>query len=119
MIIPQHGSSGEIFDMNTFLSDVDKFFQVDAWRVNIQDCLGDGASAIEEQTNKPINFSDLEFRRIYQRIYQTIDGSFVALFREVEQCRLEVFDSSYWEVIGSLEFEHHMQSTYGKYKYEA
>jgi len=30
MIIRQHGSSGELFDMNTFLSDVDKFFQVDA-----------------------------------------------------------------------------------------
>nr|WP_315469623.1 hypothetical protein [uncultured Undibacterium sp.] len=116
MIIRQHGSSGELFDMNTFLSDVDKFFQVDAWRVNIQDCLGEGASAIEEKIDKTVDFSDLEFRRIYQDVYQTIDGSFVALFREVEQCRLEVFDSSYWEVSGSPEFEHHMQSTYGEYR---
>lgn len=31
MIIRQHGSSGELFDMNTFLSDVDKFFQHVGW----------------------------------------------------------------------------------------
>lgn len=117
--IPQHGSAGELFDMNLFLSDVDALTRVDSWLVTIQECQGEGALAFEERTKNQTKISDAEFRREYRGIYQTIDGSFTALFEEKEQCRLDAIDSSYWEIYGSPEFEAHMLGKYGTYRYKS
>lgn len=105
--------------MNTFFNDVDNFCRVDSWLVTVQECMGEDCLAIEEKTLNPIVLTDIEFRNAYRSIYQTIDGSFIGLFGGLRQCRLDVIDSSYWEISGLPEFEFHMQRTYGKYKYGA
>jgi hypothetical protein len=111
--IPQHGKSGELFDMKAFFADIDNFFRVDAWRVKIEECLGEGAKNIEEKSAGTVVFSDTEFRTAYQRIYQTIDGYFVALYQGKELCQLTAIDSTDWDISGSSEFEAHMMKKYG------
>jgi hypothetical protein len=115
VVIRQHGSSGQLFDMHAFLRDVDKFFTVDEWRVKVDECVGDGALVIEQRTANEVTIDDSEFRQLYGAIRQTIDGEFVALSRGMEQCRLVAIDSSYWEVSGLEAFEDHMLRTYGAY----
>jgi len=111
--IPQHGKAGELFDMKAFFADIDRFFRVDAWKVRIEECLGDGAKEIEERLSSVATLTDGELRVTYQGIYQTIDGSFIALYQGKEQCRLVAIDSTDWDISGSLEFETHMKKKYG------
>src|SRR5437868_4118847 len=113
--IRQHGATGELFDMSSFLGDVDAFFSIDAWKVHIFECMGQGCLEVEERTAEEPTLSDVEFRRMYSGIHQTIDGSFVGLTQGYEKCRLEAIDSSYWEVTGTPDFEAPMAKTYGTY----
>lgn len=112
--IPQHGKSGELFDINTFLADIDSFFRVDAWRVKVEECLGEGAIDIERKSAGSIVFSDTEFRTAYKPIYQTIDGSFVAFYQGIELCQLTAIDSTDWDISSSSEFEAYMMKKYGR-----
>lgn len=111
--IPQHGPSGELNDVQSFLYDVDKFFAIDSWRVKVDECLGEGASHIEQISANELEMSDAEFRITYRGIYQTIDGSFVALSNGEEKCRLLAIDSTSWDISSSDEFEDYMTRKYG------
>lgn len=113
--IPQHGKAGELHDMRTFLADVDQFFVIEAWRVQVEECLGEGASSIEKRSGADATMSDREFRAAYEGIYQTIDGSFVGMQGGVQKCSLLAVDSTCWEISGSVEFERHMVSRYGSW----
>ena len=114
--IPQHGPAGELNDIQTFLLDIDKFFVIDSWHVKVDECLGDGASYIEQVSAVEVHMTDSEFRTTYRGIYQTIDGSFVASSNGEEKCRLLAIDSTSWDVSGSDEFEDYMLRKYGGYR---
>lgn len=115
VVIRQHDSSGQLFDIRAFVHDVAKFFDVDSWRVQVDECLGEGADIVQERAAREVTLSDSEFRLLYNGIWQTIDGTFVAMSLGQEQCRLIAVDSSYWEVSGDATFEDHMIRTYGAY----
>jgi len=49
--IRQHGSQKELYDINLFLTDIDKYFEIDEWAIDIAWCLGEGAMEIENDSN--------------------------------------------------------------------
>jgi hypothetical protein len=113
--IRQHGPNGELFDITSFLGDIDHFFCVDQWRVRVWECVGKEAIQVEPLTAEEQTLSDRDFRAMYRGVHQTIDGSFVALAGGHERCRLEAVDSSFWEITATPEFEAHMMAKYGRY----
>jgi hypothetical protein len=114
--IRQHGTNGELFDISSFLADVDRFFQPDTWHITIDECMGGRALEIEQLTASGLLVPDREFRSLYRGIYQTIDGHFVGLAAGERVVELLAFDSSFWEVTGSPAFESHMLATYGAWQ---
>lgn len=119
VLIRQHGNLGELFDMNTFFTDFEILRHIEEWKVSIQECLGEGALAIENRSSKEaILLTYQELREIYRGIYQTIDGSFVGIFQGLERCRFEAIDSSFWKVSGPVELESQMVEKYGAYVLE-
>jgi hypothetical protein len=116
VIIRQHGSNGELFDISGFLADVDRFVQPDTWHIAVEWCLGDRALEIEQLSASGLSIPDAEFRFLYRGIYQTIDGRFVGLAGGDRAFELSAVDSSFWEVAGSPAFESHMLATYGAWQ---
>jgi hypothetical protein len=116
VIVRQHGSNGELFDISTFLADIDNFFQPDTWRVTVDDCMGNRALEIQQLTSAGLSIPDGEFRSLYGGIFQTIDGHFVGLAGGQPVFELVAVDSSFWEVTGSRAFESHMLVTYGAWQ---
>ena len=110
--IPQHGPAGELYDMQSFLADVDSYFTIDAWRIRVQECLGEGADEVERASAAGLLMSDASFREAYSDLYQTIDGEFVALSRGAVCCTLQAVDSTSWDVSGTPDFEAHMRTKY-------
>ena len=116
VLIRQHGSPGELFDMNTFFTDFESLRLIEEWQVSVQECLGEGALSIEKRSSQEaMLLTSRELRESYRGIYQTIDGSFVGISQGREHCRLEAIDSSFWEVSGSVELEAQMVERYGAY----
>lgn len=113
--IQQHGSNKELFDINVFKGDIEKFYSIEEWKIQIYWCSGERAQEIEQTSAQPMRIGNLHFWALYAGIYQTIDGVFSGLIGGLECCKLVAVDSSYWEVSGSAEFEEHMKSTYGLY----
>ncbi|MCY1305370.1 hypothetical protein D9M71_351420 [compost metagenome] len=113
--IRQHGDNGELFDMVIFKSDIEKFFTIEEWEIQVDWCLGELAQEIEKISAKPTRIKNLEFWQLYAGIHQTVDGCFSGLIKEIEYCKLQAVDSSFWNVSGSIEFEKHMENMYGPY----
>ncbi|MBJ7575458.1 hypothetical protein [Luteimonas sp. MC1828] len=113
VVIRQHGTNSELFDISRFLVDVDRFVQPDSWHITIDDCMGDRALEIEQLTAAGLSMSDGEFRELYSGIYQTIDGRFIGHAGGARVFELLAVDSSFWKVTGSPTFESHMLATYG------
>jgi len=116
VVIRQHGNNSELFDISSFLADVDLFVRTDTWHITINQCMGDRALEIEQLTASGRSMPDAEFRALYRGIYQTIDGHFVGLAAEERMFELLAVDSSFWEVTGSPAFESHMLATYGAWQ---
>ena len=116
VVIRQHGPNSELFDISSFLADVDRFVQPDTWHITIDDCTGDRALEIEELTAFGLSIPDREFRCLYAGIRQTIDGQFVGLIGGERVFELLAVDSSFWEVTGPPVFESHMLATYGAWQ---
>jgi hypothetical protein len=115
VIIRQHGTNNELFDISRFLADVDRFVQLDTWHITIDECMGDRALEIEQLTASGLSISDGEFRAFYRGIHQTIDGHFIGLAGGEHVLELLAVDSSFWEVTGPPLFESHMLASYGAY----
>ncbi|MGJ7498625.1 hypothetical protein ACSFA8_26710 [Variovorax sp. RT4R15] len=111
--VRQHGEAGQLFDISSFLDDVDRFFRPDQWQISVERCLGLNALSIEEASFSGLSLSDAEFRTLYRGIYQTIDGQFSGFGQGQSLFELLAVDSSYWEVTGPPEFEAHFLATYG------
>ena len=107
--IRQHGDNQELFDMNLFKGDIEKFYAIEEWEIQIDWCSGERAQEIEKMSTEPVRIKNSEFWRLYAGIYQTIEGSFSGLVDGLECCKLEAVDSSFWKVSGSKEFEEHMK----------
>lgn len=114
--IAQHSASGSLNDVARFLADVDRFFVVERWRLQVEWCLGEGADEIEKCTAGELELTDSEFRELYKGIYQTVDGRFTLLSNGEALGELLAVDSSYWEVSGPSAFESHMLAKYGPYR---
>src|SRR3989344_5027562 len=109
--IRQHGHNQELFDMNLFKGDIEKFYAIEEWEIQIDWCSGERAQEIEKMSAQPVRIQNSEFWRLYAGIYQTIDGSFSGLIDGLECCKLEAGDSWFGKIIGSAEFEPHMRLT--------
>ncbi|MCP1582589.1 hypothetical protein [Pseudoxanthomonas mexicana] len=116
VVIRQHGNNSKLFDISSFLADVDRFAPPDTWHITIDECLGDRALEIEQLTASGLSMSDGEFQALYRGIYQTIDGHFLGLAGGERVFELLAVDSSFWEVTGSPAFESHMLTTYGAWQ---
>jgi hypothetical protein len=116
VVIPQHGSNNELFDIASLLTDVDRFVQPDTWRITIDWCMGDRALEIQQLTASGLSMPDGEFRTLYRGVYQTIDGHFIGLAAGEPLFELRAVDSSFWEVSGPPAFESHMLATYGAWQ---
>ena len=88
---------------------------LDHWRVCIDECMGEGAVALEKATASAPTMSDEEFRSAIAPVYQTIDGHFVGLRAGRPVVELLAVDSSWWEVTSTPECEAHMLANYGAY----
>jgi hypothetical protein len=113
--IRQHGDSDALYDIACFLSDIDSHFSIDAWQVNVEECIGARAIEVEKQTSCSPTLPDAEFRALYREVYQTIDGTFVGYQSGAAQFRFVAFDSSFWEISSTPVFEAHMLHRYGAY----
>ncbi|MET2527160.1 hypothetical protein [Ralstonia pseudosolanacearum] len=114
--IRQHGANGELFDLNSFFSDIDTLCPAEEWEVSVSECLGDGATEVESLgVSKPSLVTTDHLRAFYRGVYQTIDGEFVGYRGGTECCRLVAVDSSYWEITGSPDFEAAFALKYGLY----
>lgn len=116
VVIRQHGTNGELFDVSMFLADVDRFAHPDAWHITIEECRGDRALEIEQLAAAGQSMSDGEFRALYRGIHQTIDGRLIGLAEGKRLFELLAVDSSFWEVTGPPDFESHMLATYGAWQ---
>lgn len=116
VVIRQHGESGELFDIESFLAAVDLYAHPDTWQVTVDQCVGDRALEIEQLTAPGLLMSGPEFRAIYRSIYQTIDGTFIGSAGGRRLFELRAVDSSFWEVTGPAAFESYMLATYGAWK---
>ena len=114
--IRQHGPDNSLFDMVNFLPEIASHFSVDHWQVCVDECMGDGAVALEKATASAATMSDAEFRSALAPIYQTIDGHFVGLRAGRPVVELRAVDASWWEVTSTPEFEAHMLAKYGAYQ---
>lgn len=116
VVIGQHGESGELFDINSFLSAIDRFAKPDTWQVTVDQCLGDRALEIEQLTAAGLSMSDTQFRAMYRGVNQTIDGCFSGSAGGIRVFELRAVDSSFWEVTGPPALESHMLTTFGTWK---
>lgn len=114
--IRQHGTNGELFDISSFFTDIDRFVQPDTWQITVNECMGGRALEIEQLSSSGLTLTDSSFRSLYRDIYQTIDGRFVGLSDGESVLELLAVDSSFWEVSGPLAFESHMLATYGAWQ---
>ncbi len=114
--IPQHSTSSGLNDLQSFQEDLEGFQRkIDYWVVKIEECIGHGAVAFEELTAGEAKLSHSAFASLCHCIDQTIDGLFSGVLDGKEIVKLEVVDSSYWEITGSKEFEQIMIEKYGNY----
>jgi hypothetical protein len=117
ILINQHGPNGELYDLLTFLEDIDLFFEVDHWKVGKLECTGQNALAIEEKCGDGVMLADEEFRDMYKGIFQTIWGSFSCFTSNELLLDINAFDSTYWELTSSNSaFNCHMKKKYGLFK---
>jgi hypothetical protein len=98
--IRQHGSKGELFDIQRFLADVDQFIKPDSWDIAIDWCQGPDAIEIQSKTEGGLRLGDADFRALYKGIFRTIDGRFQLFSDGALVAPLEAIDSSYWEIEG-------------------
>lgn len=120
VVIQQHGPKGQLFDLNTFIAEISDLYKVEQWRIRIEECLGFGADEIEKSSFPQwIELDQENFKKLYDGIYQTIDGEFIGMADGHEFCRLLAVDSSYWEISGTPEFESKMLNRYGAYQKNA
>ena len=117
VVIRQHGNNSELFDIASFLADMDKFVRPDSWHITLEECVGDRASEIEMLTLAGLSMSDDDFRSLYSGVHQTIAGRFVGFVGDEVLFEFIAVDSSFWEVSGSSEFEAHMVETYGAWRH--
>lgn len=117
--IPQHSPENTLNDISCFLLDIDAFFLVDEWEFEVEWCMCDGTNELSKGEWEHTQVSNEDFRRVYRSTYQTIDGKFVLLSEGRCVATLEVFDSSFWDITSSPEFESYMLSKYGPYKFNA
>ena len=114
--IRQHSEDNNLNDINQFLVDIDQYFKVDTWTIEIDECLGVNATSIEDDSRGGKEISDKEFRTRYKDIYQTIDGSFSIKENGQVVAKLLAVDSSSWDIeSNNKKFEKHMLSKYGAY----
>lgn len=115
--IRQHGEDGNLFDIKCFLEDIDSYFDIDSWFINIDWCQGEKEREIEQESKGGKLYSDASFRKLYGGIFQTIDGTFELKSSDVIVVKLLADDSTYWEVESiNKDFETHMLKKYGEYK---
>ena len=109
-----------MYDIMQFLEDIDQYFQVEKWQIQIDWCQGDNSVNIEKETKNKKEYSDKEFRKIYSNIFQTIDGYFKLMAKNEVIAKLIAVDSSYWEIESkNKKFLKHMSKKYGEFKYNA
>ncbi len=114
--IRQHGDNQLLFDMASFLVEIDRFVRLDTWEIKVLWCVGEGALEIEERSASGMVLPDHTFRNLSRGIHQTIDGDFVGMSDGRRVIELRAFDSTFWEVSGPADFEAHMLSTYGTWQ---
>ncbi len=114
--IRQHGDNDELFDIKQFFEDIEMFFNVDKWLVEIEWCSAVNAIAIQNETKGIKEYSNSSFKKLYSGITQTIDGRFELRDNNITIIKLLAFDSSFWEIESSnISFEEHMLTKYGAY----
>lgn len=114
--VKQHADDGTLNDVSRFLADIDRFYAIDHWVVGSLEILGDNAPEIEQRCGSGLRLPDLEFRKMYRGIYQTIWGRFALEQGGRTVAELEAHDSSYWVVeSANPAFESFMLNRYGKY----
>ena len=113
-VFRQHAEDGSLNDINRFLGDVDRFFDIDHWQVGGLEISGGGAAELEALCGTGHRLSDAEFRRMYRDIFQTIWGRFALEASGQTVAVLEAIDSSYWDVQSTDErFVKFMVDKYG------
>lgn len=117
--IRQHGENRELFDIRNFLADIDSYFRPDSWLIKVEWCQGDNAQEIEKSSENEQEYSDSDFRKVYEGIFQTIDGKFQIKSSGLIVAKLAAIDSSYWEIDSiNQAFISHMLEKYGKYEHK-
>lgn len=116
-LIRQHGGNNELYDMSSFFADLDQFFQIKCWQIQVGWCLGEGSLEIERRSKNGLEITDAKFRELYRNIYQTIDGEFLAFDDERREARFLAVVSTYWEIESDNQaFVDHMVAKYGLYQ---
>jgi hypothetical protein len=110
--IPQHGPDKRLFDIASFLEDLDANFLIEEWEIEVPWCLERGS--VEREFPHSV-MRDPEFRNAYRQVYQTVDGRFILRSRGSVVAEFLAVDSSFWEIASTPAFEASMQAKYGKY----
>lgn len=103
--------------MHQFIDDIEKYFEVSEWVIEIEWCIGNIATQIERSYQKPLSYSTKGLRSVYGQLTQTVDGTVTAYSNASVVVRLQAVDSSYWEICSANSaFLDFMTSTYGAYQ---
>ena len=96
-VIRQHGEKSELFDINRFIPVLEEMLEIEAWKLNVGRCSGEGAAELEESALTFIELPHSVFKDKYKNIFQTIDGEFTIQAKE-GFVTLKAVDSTFWEV---------------------
>ncbi|MEM7169859.1 MAG: hypothetical protein AAF530_06790 [Pseudomonadota bacterium] len=113
--IRQHGEDGQIYDMPSFFEDLEKFFSITKWHVDMDWCLGNRAGELVKTLKASSgSLSDHDLRHFYEEIFQTVDGEFAGFKDDKYEVKLTAFDSTLWILESDNQvFLNHMVKKYG------
>ena len=114
--IKQHADDGSLNDIQRFLGDVDRFFSVDEWHVSELEVSGTDCVELEEYCRSGRTMPDVEFRRRWGGIFQTIWGTYAILDSGNPVAEIRAVDSTYWSIESDEQaFVEHMVERYGEF----
>ncbi len=113
--IPQHRTDKSLNDIKRFIPFIESIVKPSAWEICIEWCSGEGSSEIEKSAETPWQGNHQQFKKLYEGIFQTIDGWF-KIETSKGVFKLTAVDSTFWEVKSDdIAIEEAFEAEYGLY----
>ena len=113
--IPQHRTDKSLNDIKRFIPFIESIVEPIHWEIRIEWCSGEGATEIEKSADTLWHGNHQQFKKLYEGIFQTIDGWF-KITTNKGIIELTAVDSSFWEIKSDLQsIQDAFEAEYGLY----